>query len=139
MRNREGDIQRGERRDRRSPVRFACGDQSTRWRKRRPTGALQLGESARLGTVEWYKAVRISGSECDSFFENLVPQQQDTRGRASGGAGNLPPPRLGSPDATTSPEVSLRTSWEALETQHLIALPREPRLTWNFVGITQKI
>ena len=31
----------------------------------------------------WCEVVRIWGSECDSFFDKLGPQQQDTRGRAS--------------------------------------------------------
>ena len=43
-----------------------------------PAIANPFGKSVRLGTVSWYEVVRIWGSGCDSFFDELGPQQLDT-------------------------------------------------------------
>jgi len=68
-----------------------------------------LGKSARLGTTSWYEVVRIWGSGCDSFFDELGPQQLDTRGWESGFAG-ASARAWGPSKQPLAPEVSLRTS-----------------------------
>ena len=68
-----------------------------------------FGESARLGTVSWYEVVRIWGSGCDSFFDEIGPQQLGTLGRASGCAG-ASARAWGPSTQPLAPEVSLRTS-----------------------------
>jgi hypothetical protein len=68
-----------------------------------------FGESARLGTVSWYEVVRIWGSGCDSFFDELGPQQLGTLGRASGCAG-ASARAWGPSTQPLASEVSLRTS-----------------------------